>query len=365
MAHTHAAAHDEAAHDHSGHDHGHDDHGHGHHGHGHHGHGHGLGGHSHAPSADADRRYIWFALSLLSTFLVIEVVLGIKAKSLALLTDAGHMLTDIAALVLALGAIALAARPARGRYTFGYRRAEILSAQINAVTLVLLGGWFLFEGVKRMIHPEEVHGGLVLGVAMAGIVINLAATWVLSRADRSKLNVEGAFQHILTDLYAFIGTGVAGVVVLTTGWTRADSVAALIVATIMLHSGTRLLIASSRVLLEASPSHVEPTEVLGAMHDVSGVRDVHDFHVWEVTSGFLNLSAHVLVGDERDCHEVRVDLQRALASRFGITHSTLQVDHAGDRNLTATELEEASGCCTDDHAPVGAGASAGHSGHGV
>jgi cobalt-zinc-cadmium efflux system protein len=316
-------------------------------GHGHAGHDHGLGGHGHAPSAGADRRYIWFALVLLSVFLVIEVILGIRAQSLALLTDAGHMLTDIAALVLALGAISLAARPARGQYTYGYRRAEILSAQLNAVTLVVLGGWFAFEGVQRLISPEDVHGGLVLGVAIAGVVVNLAATWVLSRADRSRLNVEGAFQHILTDLYAFIGTAVAGVVVITTGWVRADSIAALVVAAIMLHSGGKLLVASSRVLLEAAPAHVDPPSVLLAMKDVPGVRDVHDMHVWEVTSGFPNLSAHVLVGDERDCHEVRVDMQHVLARKFGIGHSTLQVDHASEYDAVA----EPDGCCVDDHAP--------------
>jgi cobalt-zinc-cadmium efflux system protein len=296
----------------------------------------GLGGHSHAPSADADRRYLTAALALLGAFLIVEVVLGILANSLALLSDAAHMLTDVTALALALFALSAARRPAQGGYTFGFKRAEILSAQFNGVTLLVLGGWLGFEGVQRLIDPPEVEGGIVLAVAVAGVGVNLVATWLLSRADRRSLNVEGAFQHILTDLFAFIGTAVAGFVVLVTGYMRADALAALLVAAVMLRSGARLVHASGRVLLEAAPTGLNPTAVAATMLAVPGVRSVHDLHVWEVTSGFPSLSAHVLVASHADCHEIRSVLETNLGRDYGIEHTTLQVDHVGDA------------CCNDD-----------------
>ena len=350
---TRSRSHDHGGHGHEGHDHaGHDAHGHG-------SHDHGSLGHTHAPSADADRKLIVIALILLSGFLVIEVVLGFKAQSLALLTDAGHMLTDVAALVLALYALRMAARPAKGRYTFGFKRAEILSAQANGMTLILLGAWFLYEGIHRLFEPPEVEGALVLAVAIAGIVVNVIATVLLNRADRRSLNVEGAYQHILTDLYAFIGTAVSGLVVLTTGWARADAVAAMIVAATMLRSGSILLIRSSRVLLEAAPSGVDPEQVAERMRGVDGVSDIHDLHIWEVTSGFPSLSAHVIVEEDRDCHAVRQGVQRELAGSFDVAHSTLQVDHASDSPLTGLAAD---GCCVDphDYSPT-SHAGAGHS----
>jgi len=311
-------------------------------------HDHGAPGHTHAPSPDADRRLIGLALGLLSVFLVFEVALGLKAGSLALLTDAGHMLTDVGALVFALVAIRLAARPASGRYTFGFKRAEILSAQANGVTLLLLGAWFLVEAIRRLVDPPEVEGGLVLVVALIGVAVNLVATVLLSRANRRSLNVEGAYQHILTDLYAFVGTAVAGVVVITTGWVRADSVAAMVVALVMLRSGGLLLVRSTRVLLEAAPHGVDPAEVAARMASVPGVADIHDLHVWEVTSGFPSLSAHVLVNEDRDCHQVRLEVQRALSDTFDVAHSTLQVDHSTEHPVT----NGSGACCIDEHVPL-------------
>jgi cobalt-zinc-cadmium efflux system protein len=310
---------------------------------------HAHAGHSHAVGPDADRRYLRLALVLLSAFLVVEVALGIKAQSLALLSDAGHMLTDVAALVLALVAMRVAARPATGRYTFGFKRIEILSAQANGLTLLLLGAWLAFEGVHRLIDPPDVQGGLVLVVALVGVAVNLVATWLLSRANRTSLNVEGAFQHLLTDLYAFIGTAVAGLVVLTTGYQRADPIAALLVAALMLRSGFYLLRDSGRIFLEASPSGLEPTAVRTAMGAVDGVLDVHDLHIWEVTSGFPSMSAHVLVATGQDCHRVRLGLQTVIANDFGITHSTMQVDHVDEH--TAPGLADGDRCCVEPHGP--------------
>jgi cobalt-zinc-cadmium efflux system protein len=305
-----------------------------------HAHDHGHGGHSHGVSADADVRKLVIALSLLVGFLILEVVVGIIASSLALLSDAGHMLTDAAAIAFAIVAVRLAARPAKGAMTFGLKRVEILSAQVNGLTLLILAVIILIEAIRRMFDPPEVEGGLVLAVALVGVVVNIAATWVLARANRQSLNVEGAFRHVLTDLYAFIGTAIAGAVILITGWERADPIASMLVAALMLHSAYGLLVASGRVFLEAAPQGSDPTAIGQAMASMPGVVEVHDLHVWEVTSGFPALSAHVTVKGGADCHGIRRELEALLHGRFAIDHTTLQVDHEGGELL---HLEVADG----------------------
>jgi cobalt-zinc-cadmium efflux system protein len=262
-----------------------------------------------------------------------EVVVGIAVNSLALLSDAAHMLTDAGAIALALIAIRLARRPAAGSMTFGFKRAEILSAQFNGATLLVLGLLIVYEGVRRLTEPPEVGGVAVLVVALVGVAVNLAATWTLSRANRRSMNIEGAFQHILTDLAAFVATAIAGAVVIVTGFDRADGIAALVVAAIMLRSAYGLLKASGRVFLEAAPEGMDPDEVGRAMAARPEVSEVHDLHVWEVTSGFPALSAHVLVPRDSDCHEARRELEALLRERFGLEHTTLQVDHEGETLL--------------------------------
>jgi cobalt-zinc-cadmium efflux system protein len=287
--------------------------------------------HRHAhrtPSSEADRGRLLLALVLILGLMGAEVAVGIAARSLALLSDAAHMLTDAGALALALLAIRLARRPPAGGFTFGLRRAEILSAQLNGATLLALAALIVYEGVRRLVDPPDVVGGAVLAVALAGVVVNLAATVVLSGADRRSLNVEGAFQHILTDLFAFVATAVAGAAILLTGFTRADGIAALIVAALMLRAGYRLLRDSSRVLLEAAPRHLDPNEIGRALASQPDVVEVHDLHVWEVTSGFPALSAHVLLKQGSAPHECRPSLELLLHDRFGIDHTTLQVEHA-------------------------------------
>jgi cobalt-zinc-cadmium efflux system protein len=290
-----------------------------------HTHAHDHAGHSHGVSSDADRGKLAIALALIVGFMAVEVVAGIVGHSLALLSDAAHMLTDAAAIGLALVAIALAKRPAGGAYTFGLRRSEILSAQFNGATLLVLGLLIAVEGVRRIINPPDVEGTLVLVVALVGVVVNLVATWVLSRANRESLNVEGAFQHLLTDLAAFVATAIAGAIIITTGFREADGIAALIVAAIMLRAAWSLLRDSGRIFLEAAPRGTDPDAIGRAPHVV----EVHDLHVWEVSSGFPALSAHVVVSAECNCHERRRELERLVAERFGIEHTTLQVDHEG------------------------------------
>ncbi|MEV4194169.1 cation diffusion facilitator family transporter [Streptomyces toxytricini] len=321
---------------------------------GHDGHGHGPGGHSHGVSADADRRWLAAALALIGTFMAVEVVIGVIARSLALISDAAHMLTDAVSIVLALIAMRLAARPARGGFTYGLKRAEILSAQANGLTLLLLAVWLAYEAVERLIDPPPVAGGLVLVTALAGILVNIAAAWCISRANRSSLAVEGAYQHVLNDLFAFIGTAVAGLVVLTTGFRQADAIATLVVVALMVKAGYGLVRESGRIFLEAAPAHLDPDAVGDRLAGHPPVTEVHDLHIWTITSGQAALSAHVLVEPAGDCHAVRRDLERLLAKEYGITHTTLQVDHAQEALLTVgrTADDAADPHCAEAHGPV-------------
>ncbi len=283
--------------------------------------------HHHHTPPQADSRRLWIALALILGFMAVEVVAGILASSLALLSDAAHMLTDAGAIALALVAARLAARPAAGGYTFGLKRAEILSAQLNGATLVAVAAVIMYEGIRRLVDPPtDVEGAVVLAVALAGIVVSLVATSVLAGANRRSLNVEGAFQHVLTDMFAFVATAVAGAVVLATGFTRADGIAALVVAALTLRSGWGLLRDSGRVLLEAAPRNLDPGEIGRTLAAQDHVVEVHDLHVWEVTSGMPSLSAHVTVRAGCDTQVHRRKLAELLEERFGIDHTTLQVE---------------------------------------
>ncbi|MFF1556599.1 cation diffusion facilitator family transporter [Streptomyces sp. NPDC058279] len=340
----------------TGHDHGHDHRRAGDTGHsGDSGHG-GHAGHSHGVAADADRRWLAIALGLIGGFMAVEVVIGVLAQSLALVSDAAHMLTDAVSIVLALIAMRLAARPARGGFTYGLKRAEILSAQANGLTLLLLAVWLAYEAVRRLIDPPPVAGGLVLITALAGIVVNVAAAWCISKANRTSLVVEGAYQHILNDLFAFIGTAVAGLIVLTTGFRQADSIASLVVVVLMVKAGYGLVRESGRILLEAAPANTDPDAVGDRLVGHPPVTEVHDLHIWTITSGQAALSAHVLVEPAGDCHAVRRDLERLLEKEYGITHTTLQVDHVQEALLSVGRAgEDGQGPdphCAGAHGPV-------------
>ena len=288
--------------------------------------------HTHAHARAADRRLLGVALVLIAGLMAGEVAAGIVAGSLALLADAGHLLTDVAALAAALNASLLAARPARGAWTFGLGRAEILAAQANGIALLLVGVWIVYGAVRRFVSPADVHGGIVLVVALVGVVVNLIATLVLSRADHESLNVRGAFLHVATDLAAFAGTAVAGALVLATGWDRFDPIAGLAVAALCLRSSWSLLRDSGRIFMEGSPAGIDPGEVAGALAADPDVVEVHDLHVWTVTSGFPALAAHILVSPETDCHGARRRLQQLLHDRYQLHHVTLQVDHVAQRS---------------------------------
>ena len=310
--------------------------------------------HAHGPAPGADARWLSAALALILAFMAGEIVAGLAAHSLALISDAAHMLTDAASIALVLITARLAARPPAGGYTYGLKRTEIMSAQANGITLVLLAAWLCYTAIRRLLAPHPVAGGTVLGVALAGVAVNVAATLLIARAsgrvrgrkdheDRNvpgghgghgsegppqSLNVAGAFQHILTDLYAFAATAVAGLIIVLTGFVRADAIATLIVVVLMLHAGAGLIKDSGRIFLEAAPAGLDPAAVGAAMAARRNVTEVHDLHIWEITSGLPAASAHVLVAPGEDCHAVRADLEAFLGRQYGITHATLQVDHA-------------------------------------
>jgi cobalt-zinc-cadmium efflux system protein len=288
--------------------------------------------HAHGVSADADRRYLLIALLLLAVFMLAEVIVALVSGSLALLSDAGHMLSDVGAIGAALWAIRLAARPAAGAWTFGWKRAEILSAAGNGITLLVVSGIVGVEAITRLIHPPRVDGGPVVAVAAAGIAVNIAAAWVLARASRSSLNVQGAFRHVLTDLYGFIGTVIAGIVILATGWTRADAIASLVVVVLMLKAAWELLASSGRILLEAAPATMDLDDVRAHLLATEHVRDLHDLHAWTVTSSLPALSAHIVIDDAcftEGCVPRLLDqLQGCLAGHFDVEHSTFQLEAA-------------------------------------
>lgn len=309
-------------------------------------------GHSHAVHADADAGRLVVVLALILGFMCVEVAVGAVAHSLALLSDAAHMLTDAGAIAFSLLALKLAARPAAGAMTFGFKRVEILSAQVNGVTLLILAAFVAYEAVRRLLRPQHVHALPMLAVALAGVVVNLAAVWTLARANRRSLNVEGSFQHILTDLLGFVGTAIAALVILATGFRRADPIVSLLIAAVMTRSGAALVKASARVFLEASPVGLDPDAVGRALVSLPGVVEVHDLHVWELGSEFPALSAHVLVAAERNCHDARRAMEAMLHERFGLHHTTLQVDHVVSELL---EIDAPRAAAAAPHGDAGGG----------
>jgi len=293
--------------------------------------------HEHGPAPGADARWLSGALALILAFMAGEVVAGLAAHSLALISDAAHMLPDAASIALVVVTARLAARP----------------------PLVLLAVWLGYTAIRRLVTPPAVTGGTVLGVALAGVAVNVAVAMLIARAggrgQPRSLNLAGAFQHVLTDLYAFIATAVAGLVILATGFDRADAIATLVVVVLMLHAGYGLLKDSGRIFLEAAPAWLSPAAVGAAMADRPLVCEVHDLHIWEITSGLPAASAHVLVAPGADCHAVRADLEAFLSREYGITHATLQVDHAASAAGPATAVpgvSEAEHHCDDAHGPA-------------
>jgi cobalt-zinc-cadmium efflux system protein len=283
-------------------------------------------------AADADRRYIYAALCLIVAFMAFEVIAAIFAGSLALLADAGHMVTDVGALAGALWASYLAARPSSNRFSFGLKRVEVLAAAINGVTLLVVAVLIAIAGVEHLVAPHSVHGLTLVIVAAVGVAVNLAAVRILARANHSSMSIQGVSAHVLTDLYAFIATVIAGIVILQFGFARADAIASLVVIGLMLRAAWRLLIGSGRILLEGTPASVDLDLVRRHLTALPDVLAVHEVHAWTLTSDLPVLSAHVIVSDAclSDGSSGRVidHLQECLAGHFDVEHSTFQLEPA-------------------------------------
>jgi cobalt-zinc-cadmium efflux system protein len=289
-------------------------------------------GHDHQhDTRSASARALVVALALTAAYTVVEVVGGFLTDSLALLADAVHMLSDNVALALALVALWLARRPSTPERTYGYKRAEVLAALANGVALVALAIWIFYEAIQRLSDPPDVLGGWMLAIAAAGIAVNVSAGVVLHRARGANLNVEAAFRHVLADLAGSVGVAVAALVIVLTGWLAADPLVSIVIGVLVLASSWTILRDSTSILLEAAPRGLDTRSLGEALAAHPGVVEVHDLHVWTITSGFPALSAHVLVGRGEDCHGTRRELERELAVRFGIEHTTLQVDHVGEQ----------------------------------
>ena len=282
-----------------------------------HGHQHGAGAH-----AGYERRFLVGALALTAVFAVVEAIGGWWAGSLALLSDAGHMVTDVAALSIAIIAQRLAQRPPSRRASYGYARAEVIAAFINALLMLGAVVWIAIEAARRLLAPAPVAGGVVILVALAGLAVNLLCAWLLSRGR--SLNSRAALLHVLSDLGASCAALLAGVIVATTGWLAIDPLLSLLVAGLILRSTWRLLKASVEVLMEGVPAHLSYDEIGGALTRVHGVSAVHDLHVWHMTSERTALSAHLVIRDLAEWPETLEAAQRLLAGRFGIDHVTLQ-----------------------------------------
>lgn len=289
-------------------------------------------GHEHGGAAAGNRRTLALALAITASYTVVEVVGGLLTGSLALLADAAHMLSDNVSIGLALFAVWLAAKPPSPERTFGYKRAEILAALANGITLVAISIWIFFEASQRLAEPPEILVGWMLVVAAIGLAVNVAAGFVLARGRGESLNVEAAFRHVLADLLGSVGVIAAGIVILLTGWTLADPLISIVIGLLVLASAWTILRDSTRVLLEATPKGTDAGEVGRRLMSAPGVVQVHDLHIWTITSGFPALSAHVLVSAGEDCHARRRELEALLDEEFGIDHTTLQVDHTRERN---------------------------------
>jgi cobalt-zinc-cadmium efflux system protein len=302
--------------------------------------------HHHSPSADS--RALTLVLFLTAAFMVAEVVGGLISGSLALLADAGHMLSDSVSLALALGALSLSARPPTARLSFGFRRAEILAALANGVALVAIAIWIFVEAAGRLSDPPQVAGGTTLLIAIVGLAVNLAGAAILWRSQGASLNMRAAFAHVVADLLGSLGVIVAAVLIITTGWLYADPLVSILIGLLILASSRSVLREATGILLEATPAGIDSDAVGRRICGSPGVVAVRDLHIWTITSGFPALSAHVVVGLAEDCHARQEEVTRMLAHDYGITHTTLQVEH-GDGDPAAAAAPGSLRCQGAEH----------------
>lgn len=311
-----------------GHDH---DHGGGH------GHSHGFGAHALEARREDSRKRLIVALTINMVMLLAEAIGGVITGSLAVLADAGHLLSDVGSIVLALIAARLAARPARGRRTFGYQRSEVLAALVNGLTLVAVSVFIAVEAIGRFSDPPTIEGAGVLGLGVFGLLGNAVVTIYLARGERDDMNLEGVIRHSFADALGSLGVVLAGAVVLAGGSDIVDPIVGLLISVLVLFSSWRLLKEPFDVLMEAAPEGIDVDTMGAALCEVPGVRSVHDLHVWTVTAGFPALAAHVVVARGADRDLVRHQLEMELGQSFGIEHTTLQIEEEADGGLLSVE----------------------------
>ncbi|MBS1845911.1 MAG: cation transporter [Actinobacteria bacterium] len=311
-----------------GHDH---DHGGGH------GHSHGFGAHALEARREDSRKRLIVALAINVVMLLAEAIGGVITGSLAVLADAGHLLSDVGSIVLALIAARLAARPASGRRTFGYQRSEVLAALVNGLTLVAVSVFIGVEAIGRFSDPPTIDGGGVLALGIFGLIGNAVATIYLARGERDDMNLEGVIRHSFADALGSLGVVVAGAVVLAGGSDIVDPIVGLLIALLVLLSSWRLLKEPFDVLMEAAPEGIDVDTMGAHICEVPGVRSVHDLHVWTVTAGFPALAAHVVVARGADRDRIRQQLEMELGASFGIEHTTLQMEEEAEGGLLSVE----------------------------
>ncbi len=282
--------------------------------------------HGHAHGAGATRKRLTIALALAATYMAAEFAGGLYTGSLALLADAGHMLSDVAALGLALFASWVASRPSGARWTYGRARAEILAALAQGAGLVAVAILVVLEAVERLGEPREVMGPLMLAIATGGLLVNGLTLWILNAGRRESLNVRGAWLHVLGDTLGSVGAMLAGALIWGFGWTLADPIASVAISLLVAFSAWHLLREAVDVLMEAAPRHLDVEEIRAALEALEPVLAVHDLHVWSIGSGEVSLSCHVVVGQDGGCGALLSEAYRVLGSRFGIDHATLQVE---------------------------------------
>ncbi len=304
-------------------DHGHEDHDH-HHGHDH-GHDH---GHKHALPGEGGRRDLLIALAITVLMMIVEVIGGLLSNSLALLSDAGHMLTDNLALLLSFFAMKFAAMPATDRRTFGFYRLEILAALLNGVVLVLLSLYIIYEAYLRLTHPEPVKGTLMLVVAVVGLIANIIGALFLVKHSHANLNIRGAYLHIVGDALSSVGVVIGGLIILYSGWSLIDPILSILISLVIIYGAWALVRESVSILLESVPSHISIDKLSSEIAKIKGVREAYHIHVWTITSGVYAMSAHVLIDDQlvSGSRDIVNDIQGVLSDKFNIVHSTIQLE---------------------------------------
>ena len=284
--------------------------------------------HTHSETQALNRRGLKIAFAITLTIMVVEAIGGVMANSLALLSDAGHMLADTFALGLSLWAINMAQKPSSPERTYGWHRLEILAALANGILLTIISGGIFYEAIQRFLHPPEVHGGLMLGIAIIGLIANFIGITILQRSSRDNLNVRGAFLHMLGDTLSSVGVIIGAVFIIFTGWKIVDPLISILINGFILRSAFQLIFESGEVLLEAVPSGITLTDVVAAAKKIEGVQDLHDVHIWTITSGIRALSAHVLIADLKvsEGNILLREVEEVLEKEFNINHTTLQLE---------------------------------------